>query len=277
MQWLSLFHLLSSLALGAALGFLGGLFGIGGGVIAIPFLALVLGMEQAVAQGTSLAMMVPILLLGWWRYSRHHPVEWRVSLPIGLLAVMATLLVARFATGLAPLALRALFAGFLLVLALSLLRQRRPAVQPDVRLPRQSDAASDVPPDVQSDLQTAVPRWSVRLMPLVGLLGGACMGLLGVGGGLVATPVFTGVFAQRQTVAQSLSLALVTPCSVVALLSYASAGQVQWALGLPLAAGGLLTVPAGVALAHRLPERSVKRAFAWMILLTASWLLLQLA
>jgi len=112
-------------------------------------------------------------------------------------------------------------------------------------------------------------------MPLVGILGGACMGLLGVGGGLVATPCFTGFFGQRQTVAQSLSLALVTPCPIVALMTYGSAQRVDWAIGLPLAIGGLFTVSAGVTLAHRLPERTMKTAFAWMIMLTAIWLLVK--
>ena len=49
----------------------------------------------------------------------------------------------------------------------------------------------------------------------------------------------------------------------------------DWSVGLPLAVGGLFTVAAGVSLAHRLPERTMKTAFAWMILLTAIWLLLK--
>lgn len=244
--------LLTMLSLGAALGFFGGLFGIGGGIIAIPFLGLAFGMEQALAQGTSLAMMVPILLVGWWRYTRRHPVPWRIALQIGLLASVTTVLVAYVATGLNPNVLRSVFSVFLLALAANvLLRRKKPAV-------------------------VATPgRFSPRWMPLVGILGGACMGLLGVGGGLVATPCFTGFFAQRQAVAQSLSLALVTPCSMVALMTYGSAQRVDWSIGLPLAIGGLCTVSAGVSLAHRLPERSMKKAFAWMILLTALWLLIK--
>lgn len=244
--------LLTMLTLGAALGFFGGLFGIGGGIIAIPFLALAFGMEQALAQGTSLAMMVPILLVGWWRYSRRHPVPWRTAIQIGFFASVTTLLVAYVATGLNPNVLRTVFSVFLLVLALRMLaRQKKPVSE------------------------EATGRFSLRLMPVVGVLGGACMGLLGVGGGLVATPIFTGCFGQRQTVAQSLSLALVTPCSMVALITYGSAQRVDWSVGLPLAIGGLFTVSAGVAMAHRLPERTMKTAFAWMILVTAVWLLLK--
>ena len=252
MHLLAITDLLTMLALGAALGFFGGLFGIGGGIIAIPFLALAFGMEQALAQGTSLAMMVPILLVGWWRYSRRYPVPWRTASQIGLVASLTTWLVAYVATGLNPNVLRTVFSIFLIVLALRMLARRKKSVP-----------------------EEAGSRFSLRLMPLVGILGGACMGLLGVGGGLVATPFFTGFFGQRQSVAQSLSLALVTPCSMVALITYGSAQRVDWSVGLPLAIGGLFTVSAGVALAHRLPERTMKTAFAWMILGTAIWLLLK--
>ncbi len=252
MHLLAMTDLLNMLMLGAALGFFGGLFGIGGGIIAIPFLGLAFGMEQALAQGTSLAMMVPILLVGWWRYARRHPIPPRTATQIGLLASLATVFVAYVATSLNPNVLRTVFAIFLLVLALRMLVRRKKHVAEDASI-----------------------NFSPGLMPLVGVLGGACMGLLGVGGGLVATPIFTGFFGQRQTVAQSLSLALVTPCSIVALMTYGSAQRVDWSVGLPLAIGGLFTVSAGVALAHRLPERTMKTTFAWMILGTAILLLLK--
>lgn len=250
MHLLAMTDLLSMLALGALLGFLGGLFGIGGGIIAIPFLALAFDMEQALAQGTSLAMMVPILLVGWWRYSQRHPIPWRTASLIGLLASLTTWLVAYVATSLNPLMLRTAFALFLLVLALMMFANRKkPATQ------------------------ETICHVNPRFMPLVGIVGGACMGLLGVGGGLLATPMFTSLFAQRQTVAQSLSLTLVTPCSIIALITYGSAQRVEWPVGLPMAIGGLITVSSGVALAHRLPERTMKNAFAGMIFGTALWLL----
>ena len=46
----------------------------------------------------------------------------------------------------------------------------------------------------------------------------------------------------------------------------------DWSLGLPLAIGGLFTVSAGVALAHKLPEKRMRTAFAWMLAATALWL-----
>ena len=245
-------ELLEMLGLGAALGFLGGLFGIGGGIIVIPLLVLGFGLDQAVAQGTALVMMVPNLLIAWWRYNQRHPVALKTALQIGVLACTTTWLVAHLATRLPSDLMRTVFALFLLIVALRMLRQA-PA---------------------SSATKVAKPR-DLRYMPLVGVLGGSSMGLLGVGGGLVATPVLTGWFGQRQTVAQSLSLALVAPSSIIALMTYSSAHRVDWALGLPLAAGGLFMVSAGVALAHRLPERRMRVAFAVMVLCTALWMLVK--
>ena len=251
MPFLPLNELVLTLMLGAALGFFGGLFGIGGGIIAIPLLVLGFGMEQPVAQGTALVMMVPNLLIAWWRYSRRYPAGWRAVLVIGISGSLTTWLLAHFATRLDPQILRWLFSGFIALLALRLLLSRR----------RVGDGAEALPLDM-------------RFLPLVGMLGGSSMGLLGIGGGLVATPLLSGWLGLRQTMAQSLALALVAPSSIIALVTYAGAGRVDWSMGLPLAFGGLFTVAAGAALAHRLSEKRMRTIFAWMLVSTAGWLVI---
>lgn len=248
MHLLSFGDLALMLALGAGMGFFGGLFGIGGGIIAIPLLVIGFGMDQPLAQGTALVLMVPNLIIAWWRYSRKHPSAPRHALSIAVSATLTTWLVAHVAARLDPGLSRWLFAGFLGLLAIRLLTLHRSyGERPEQPL-------------------------KAGLLPLVGILGGSSMGLLGIGGGLVATPVLSGWLGQRQTVAQGLSLALVAPSSVVALMTYAGAHRVDWSLGLPMAVGGLFTVSAGVALAHRLPERRMRLAFGWMLLATAGWL-----
>lgn len=252
MHYLALGELIGLLTLGAALGFFGGLFGIGGGIIAIPMLALAFGMEQALAQGTSLAMMVPILAAGLWRYSRKRPIPWKSAIWIGLLASITTWVVAHFATQLEPDVLRLAFGVFLIFLS----------GQMFVSKPRH-------------ETEPARSLLNPKLMPMVGVAAGTSMGLLGVGGGLVATPLLMGLFGQRQALAQSLSMALVTPCAIVALATYSYADCVDWSMGLPLAFGGLVTVSAGVSAAHKLPERQMRVLFAVMLVCTAVWLLIK--
>lgn len=236
------------LILGAGLGLLGGLFGIGGGIIAIPLLVMFGGLEQATAQGTALVMMVPNLLLAWWRYARRNPVDLHGALGVAVVGTLTTWGTAHFAQSLDQRVLRSLFALFLLYLAVRTIRP--------LRLPEK-------------------PRFSPRWLPLVGLIGGSCMGLLGVGGGLVATPVMTRGFALGQRTAQSMALALVSPSSAMALATYAQHDRVDWMIGIALGLGGLGTVGLGVSLAHSCSERTLQVMFGWMMGVTSLWLLLR--
>ena len=56
-----------AVALGLAAGVLAGLFGVGGGILFVPALTLVLGVEQHSAQGTSLLAIIPTVVVGTWR------------------------------------------------------------------------------------------------------------------------------------------------------------------------------------------------------------------
>lgn len=97
-HWGMLGTALAMAGLGAALGGIGGLLGIGGGLLAIPVLALLFGMEQAMAQGTALVMIVPNVLLAFYRYRQHHAISLRLALGLGALAMLTSYPAARPAT-----------------------------------------------------------------------------------------------------------------------------------------------------------------------------------
>lgn len=54
-------HIAALLGLGILAGLTSGLIGIGGGIIIVPVLVLFFGFSQQLAQGTTLALMVPPL------------------------------------------------------------------------------------------------------------------------------------------------------------------------------------------------------------------------
>jgi len=78
--------LLFDLVLGAAIGLLAGFMGVGGGILAVPAFALLLGMSQPLAQGTSLAVILVAGPAGAIEHHRHGNVIWRL---VPLLAVGA--------------------------------------------------------------------------------------------------------------------------------------------------------------------------------------------
>ena len=74
-------HVLLIVLLGLSVGVLVGLMGIGGGILMVPAFVYLLGMDQHMAQGTSLLIMLPPLGLGGlYHYRRHH----QLDLPAGL-------------------------------------------------------------------------------------------------------------------------------------------------------------------------------------------------
>ncbi len=64
-----------NIMIGGVLGVFGGLLGIGGGLFAIPTLSLLYGMDQQLAQGTALAMVVPNIVLGIYKYNQRNKID----------------------------------------------------------------------------------------------------------------------------------------------------------------------------------------------------------
>src|SRR5262245_56686702 len=83
--------------LGAGIGVLSGIVGIGGGLFIIPLLGIFFGMTQQRAQGTALVMVVPNVMLGLWRYARYRGFDIRGAQLLALLAPLSTYFGARLA------------------------------------------------------------------------------------------------------------------------------------------------------------------------------------
>lgn len=243
---MSAIALIEMIVLGAAFGAFGGLFGVGGGIIAIPALVMAFGMNQQLAQGTTLAMTLPSAVFGFWKYRKRNALDLRVAAMLCSCAVLATYFAAQVANKMSDENLRRAFAIFLVVTAAYLgwktLRARASA-------------------------SGAALAWHQAW--LVGVLGGLLSGLFGVGGATIAPPVLTTFFAQTQTAAQGLALAMIIPGIAVALAVYARAGAVDWAIGIPLAIGAVAAVPLGVAAAHALPGEKLKLLFCGFMMLSA--------
>ncbi|MFA7405062.1 MAG: sulfite exporter TauE/SafE family protein [Pelobacteraceae bacterium] len=110
------------LLLGLLAGVLSGLIGIGGGVIIVPALVFVFGYSQQMAQGTTIALMVPpIGILAAWTYYQKGYVDVKVASLICIGFVVGGLLGSTVAANLSPVMLEKIFGGVLLIIALKML------------------------------------------------------------------------------------------------------------------------------------------------------------
>ncbi|WP_263143486.1 sulfite exporter TauE/SafE family protein [Pseudomonas sp. RIT-PI-AD] len=239
--------MLINLGLGVALGLLGGVFGIGGGLVAIPVLGVLFGLDQQLAQGTALVMVVPNVLMALWRYHQRNRIDPWHALALGVAGFLCAWLVSLYAVRLDGSYVRLGFVVFLSLLALyNFARMFMDKGTPSREL-----------------------RHPWPWLAVLGGFAGALGGLFGVGGAVLATPVLTSLFGTSQVVAQGLSLALAAPSTGITLGIYAWHGQVDWMRGVPLAIGGLASVSWGVRLAHGLSETLLRSLFCGFLLLCA--------
>jgi uncharacterized membrane protein YfcA len=113
-------HAAVAIALGLAAGVLAGLFGVGGGILFVPALTIVLGVEQHSAQGTSLLAIIPTVVVGTWRQHRYGNVRWRPAITLGLAGVAGVVAGGFLAESLSGSVLRRLFGVLLLLTAAQL-------------------------------------------------------------------------------------------------------------------------------------------------------------
>lgn len=182
---------LSCLAVGLAAGLLSGLFGVGGGTVIVPMLVLLLGFDQRLAAGTSLAAIVPTAAVGVISYAAHGSVAWIPALILAAGAVIGAQIGTWLLAKLPQNALRWGFVGFLVVVIVMLFV---------------------VVPSRDADL--AVTWITGPGLAVLGVITGVLAGLLGVGGGVVVVPVLMLLFGASDLVAKGTSLLMMIPTAL---------------------------------------------------------------
>jgi uncharacterized membrane protein YfcA len=104
-------------ALGALAGTTGGLFGVGGAVVAAPVLTSVFGTTQVVAQGLSLALAAPSTAVTLLTYAVHDEVNWVMGVPLAIGGLLSISWGVKVAHAMPERILRGLYCAFLLLCA----------------------------------------------------------------------------------------------------------------------------------------------------------------
>jgi uncharacterized membrane protein YfcA len=115
------------LLLGAAVGLLSAMLGIGGGIVLVPALMLLFGLSQAEAQGTSLATIPFGAVVAAMVYNQTAPLRVNVVVAIAAGFVVGAYVGAKAAPQLPEAALRLAFGGLLLYLGLLFVFDLKPS------------------------------------------------------------------------------------------------------------------------------------------------------
>lgn len=247
------FRPVRELALGTAVGVLSGLFGIGGGALAVPGL-LWLGLPRHAAHATSLAAIVLTAAAAVVPFS----LEGAVHLLAAAALVAGSLAGVSGAAGLLHRVpengLRIAFLVFMLVVAARML------VGVDI------DSDGHVP---------AMGAAHVAALAVVGVATGALSALLGVGGGLILVPALVLGFGFSQHAAEGTSLAVIVPTALLGAIRHTRRGYTRWRPGLTLGVGGIVGGLGGAGLALTLEGLLLQRLFAAFLVVMGVHLVLR--
>jgi uncharacterized membrane protein YfcA len=241
-------QLLSLFAIGLLAGGFGALLGVGGGLIIVPALSLLAGLPLRGAIGTSLICICGSSAAASAVYLRRGRVDLPVAVELQFFSV-AGAVVAGLTAGLVPTA--PLFFLFALLL---------------------SAVALQMWPSASRGL---MDRWLPRLGPRQTVARGAAVGaglisgLLGVGGGILNTPVLHLLLGKPFPQAVATSSYMIGMTAAAGALVYLARGDVAPGLVTVAMVGTLAgAVPAALA-GHRLSAKGLRIVFALLLLFVA--------
>jgi uncharacterized membrane protein YfcA len=121
---------LQMIGVGIVTGIISGLLGVGGGLVTVPVLVLLLGYGQHVAQGTSLAVIIPVSVSGAFIHVRRGNVIWSLAVWLALGAVLGAWFMAGRVYEIDQPTLRTLFGIFLIVMGVTMAGSKKPQAAP---------------------------------------------------------------------------------------------------------------------------------------------------
>lgn len=269
-------NLLLLLGLGAAVGFLSGVFGVGGGFLITPLLIFV-GIPPAVAVGTAASQVLASSVSGVLAHLRRGAVDIKMGLVLtagGFLGSAAGVLVFRWLASVGHIE-TAIALGFVLLLAIvgtlmliessrALWRQRLPAARPPQRA-RRHFLLHRLPLRMRF---TESRLYISALLPLsVGAVVGLLAAVFGVGGAFVMIPAMIYLIGMPTRVVVGTSLLQVGFVTALTTFLHAYNNQtVDIVLALLLIVGGAVGAQLGARAGSALRGEQLRVLFALLVL-----------
>jgi uncharacterized membrane protein YfcA len=255
---LSITQYLLGIGCGALVGFVLGLVGGGGSILAVPLMVYLVGVRDPhLAIGTSAFAVAANAATGLVHHARAGHVKWRCAGLFALAGIVGATVGSTLGKAFDGQKLLFLFALLMIGVGVIMLRRRAASGDPDVTL----------------GLENAG-----KLVGF-GLGTGAFSGFFGIGGGFLIVPGLTAATGMSMINAVGSSLVAVTAFGLTTAVNYSLSGLVDWALASAFIAGGLAGSLVGTELARTLSKQRgrLSMVFAVLIFAVAAYMLFESA
>ncbi|MCK8787374.1 sulfite exporter TauE/SafE family protein [Roseomonas sp. NAR14] len=242
-----------ALGSGGLVGFVLGLIGGGGSVVATPLLLYAVGLSPHVALGTGALAVSANALVNFAGHARAGNVRWNVAGIFSVAGVLGALLGSTLGKAVDGQRLVLLFAAMMVVIGIAMLRPRRGGGQ-------------------AGPIALTAPM--VLRIGGVGLGVGLLSGFFGIGGGFLIVPGLILATGMPMIHAVGTSLLAVGAFGLATALNYAASGLVDWGIAAEFIAGGIAGGALGMRAACRLAadRNTLNRIFAAIVFAVAAYI-----
>jgi uncharacterized protein len=279
-------NLLVMLGLGAAVGFLSGMFGVGGGFLLTPFL-IFSGVSAPIAVATGANQIVATSVSGALAQWRRNNIDFRMGtvlivggvagalLGVLLLKVLREAGQAGLIISLTYVALLGTIGGLMLAESIRAIRRARTGRPVSGRRPGQHNWVHGLP------LKMRFPRSRLYISAIPPLVIGWVVGLLtaflGVGGGFIMVPAMIYLLRMPTNIVIGTStFQIIFVTAAVTMLHASFNHSLDVVLALMLAAGGVMGGQFGVRAGQKLKGEQLRALLALLVLAVAARLFFDL-
>lgn len=238
---------------GAIVGFVLGLVGGGGSILAVPLMVyLVRVRDPHLAIGTSALAVAANASVGLISHWRAGNVKWRCASVFAAMGIAGAAIGSTLGKAFDGQRLLFLFAIVMLIVGVLMLRRRGHMGNPEVRLAQENAGK----------------------LALYGFGAGLFSGFFGIGGGFLIVPGLIAATGMPMLNAVGSSLVAVTAFGLTTAGNYALSGYVDWPLALIFIGGGMLGSFGGTRAAKQLSGKGhLTTVFATLIFAVAAYML----
>ena len=234
------------LAIGLAVGCIGAMLGIGGGIIIVPLMSFVFGATPQEAAGTSILVVLFNSLSGAFGYYKQKRICWDAAWKFALATIPGGFLGSYIAHYLESKTLFIIFGIFFAIIAVMMFMK--------AETKSKAEANTDVP-----------ENYDWKLGTVCSVVVGFIASILGIGGGIIHVPMMTYLLKFPVKTAIATSTAILTVSAFSGAVSHAVLGHVVWIPALGLSVGAVIGAQIGVRLASKTKSSLLMKLTALLV------------
>lgn len=262
----------AAVLLGLLVGVIAGMLGVGGGTVYLPVFRLVFGLSAIGCTATSLFTIIPTSISGAITHIRNGTCVPKLGIALGTGGALTSWIGVRLAQISPSWAIMIAAALAITYSAITMLRKalalpKEPGKAPAGEASSMGPSNSGVP---------EVPSFTSKQLAMafgIGAVAGLASGYIGLGGGFLMVPMMVSFLRMPMKLTSGTSLIAIMILALPATVVQCLLGNVDYLVGIAVSCGAIPGAMAGARLMRRIPERTLRFAFAGLLLVGAAMLM----